>query len=104
MDTIRCIATLALAKGLSAVEVYAWITAWWLCAYVSSKLDISFLASILGGGIYFIVFVVVLSGQDFFYRYIGSASVFGVFGVFGVAVLQSMVFANPVLFNRLASF
>jgi hypothetical protein len=95
-------ATVALGKGLSAIEAYSLITAWWLCAYVSSKLDISFVASVLGGGIYFVVFVIAaLSGQDFFYRDIGGASIVG---VLSVAVFQSIVFASPVLFNRLVSF
>lgn len=91
-----------LGAGLSAVEAYALIVGWWLCAYVSSKLHVSLIVAVPVGAVYFVLFVVAaLLGQDFFYKDIQGA---GFVGTLTVAFLQAFVIVSPVIFDSIVSF
>ena len=91
-----------LGMGLSTVEAYALINGWWLCAYVASKFEISLIAVIPGGVIYFVAFIMAaLSGQDFFYRDIQGV---GLAGILAVAALQTLMFVSPIIFNSIVGF
>jgi len=90
-----------LGSGLSAVEAYAIMSGWWLCAYASSKIGVSLASAAVGGVLYFVLFMMVaLLGYGFLYRGIEGVGL----GVVFIAVLQALMFVSPVLFDGVAGY
>lgn len=91
--------TLALSDGLSSSAGYAVVVGWWFCAYTASVFALPLLVAVPLGAMYFLTFsVTAIVGKPWLYHDVESLPLLA---TLGVGLLQSVLVASPIVFNRL---